>query len=645
MSLFRRIWLMVIGLTLVAFIGSLTVNTLTARGYLEKQLFIKNKDNATALALSISQQEDKDEIMMQLLISALFDNGHYQSIVLTDPEGRVIVERVADEDVDIGAPVWFVVLLPIHAEAGSAFIQDGWQQYGKITLASHSKFAYQDLWQGTLRLTAWFLAGGLLAGFLGTFILRLITRPLDDVVAQAQAIAERRFVSVSEPNAPELRSVVSAMNDMVARVKQMFAEEASRLDAMRKKLNHEPVSGLPNRDYFMSRLREALENEESAAHGTVAFLRLRDLIDINRSLGRIQTDALLREIGDQLKAMCRDHDDWLPARLNGPDFAILAQSLTDVRLLASDLTERMAALHLARAHEIESFFHVGAVRYTRGDPMSAVLSATDQILAQAQAEAAGSNGYAVHEGLASDIVALPAETWRTLITEALNEDRIKLVAFPVVTSEGHTIHREGLVRMQTEIDGPWRPAGDFMHYAVRLDLTTTLDLNVVRLALAHLRDQEGDFAVNLTAGAIANWNFHHELLALLRSEPALCARLWVEVPEYGVFTHFDAFRELCATLKPLGCRIGIEHFGRKLSEVNKLADIGVDYVKADSGLIRGIDQNEGNQEFLKGLCKMVHSIGILVIAVGVRNQQEVDTIVALGFDGATGPAVMEPTSP
>ncbi len=642
MSLFRRIWLMVIGLTLAAFIGSLTVNTLTARGYLEKQLFIKNKDNATALALSMSQQQDKDEVMMQLLLSALFDNGHYQSIVLADPEGRIIVERVADDDIDIGAPAWFMALLPIDAEPGSAFIQDGWQQYGTITLASHSKFAYQDLWQGTLRLTAWFIVGGLAAGFLGTLILRLITRPLDDVVAQAHAITERRFISVTEPGVPELKSVVSAMNDMVARVKQMFAEEASRLDAMRKKLNHEPVSGLPNRDYFMSRLREALESEESAPYGALAFLRMKDLVAINRTLGRIQTDALLRDIGDQLKAICGDHDRWLPARLNGPDFAILAQNQVDVLSLATELAKRIEALRLNNAPELDEFFHVGAVRYSRGDAMSAVLSATDQVLAQA--EAARGNGFTVHEGLASDIVALPSETWRTLITEALNEDRIKLVAFPVVTSDGRAIHHEGLVRMQTEVDGPWRPAGDFMHYAVRLDLTTNLDLSVVRLALNHLRGQEGDFAVNLTAEAIANWNFHNALLALLRNESGLCSRLWVEVPEHGVFTHFEAFRELCSTLKPLGCRIGIEYFGRKLSEVNKLADIGVDYVKVDSGFIRGIDQNEGNQEFLKGLCKMVHSIGILVIAVGVRNQQEVDTIVTLGFDGATGPAVMEPTA-
>lgn len=53
--------------------------------------------------------------------------------------------------------------------------------------------------------------------------------------------------------------------------------------------------------------------------------------------------------------------------------------------------------------------------------------------------------------------------------------------------------------------------------------------------------------------------------------------------------NFDAFNELCRNLKPLGCHIGI-----------------------------------------------------MVIAVGVQTQQELDVLAVLGFDGVTGPAVVEP---
>lgn len=639
MSMFRRIWLMVVGLSMAALVLSLMLNILTARAYLEKQLFIKNNDNATALALSMSQQTDKDEVMMQLLLSALFDNGHYQSIVLTDPDGRVMVERHAEADVDAGAPAWFIALFPIQAEPGVAFIQEGWRQFGTITLASHSKFAYRDLWAGSVDFALLFMVGAALAGTLGTLMLRLITRPLDAVVAQARAISERRFISLGEPDVPELRSVVVAMNDMVARVKQMFAEEADRLDGLQRKLDLDPVSALPNRACFMSHLREALASDEAAAFGSVVFVRLQDLGGINRTLGHVDTDRLLRSLGDVIRAVCAEHSKWLPAKLNGPDFALLAEGDPSAQMLAKQVFEAVSTLLQGRASADSIAFHVGAVRYRRGEELNAVLAGADQMLAMA--EAAAPNTWQAHEGEGSQMRPVPAEAWRTLISEALAEDRIKLIDYPVLGSTGQPIHREGVIRLRTEADGPWRPAGDFMPFAVRLNLTSSLDLGVVRLALEHLRSKAGDFAVNLTAETISDWAFRNDLTAMLRSEPQLCRRLWIEVPEYGTFAHLEAFRALCLTLKPLGCRIGIEHFGRRLSEVTKLSDLGVDYVKVDSSFVDGLQREPESRELLAGLCKMAHSIGILVIAVGVRSREEFDQMIALGFDGATGPGVVD----
>ena len=637
MSLSRRIWLAILGLTLAAFIGSLLVNTLSARSYLEKQLFLKNTDNATALALSMSQISEKDPVTIELLLSAQFDTGHYQQIVLTDPKGEVMVERSQENDVDLGAPAWFVSLLPIKAEPGIAHIQDGWKQFGTIHLSSHSKFAYRDLWQGTTRLLGYFALGGILAGLLGSLLVRVITRPLNDVVDQAHAITERRFISVDLPKVPELRSVVGAMNDMVARVKQMFADEAARLEAMRQQLSHDAVSALPNRDFFMSRLREALESDDAPRQGVLLFLRLVDLGEINRQLGHVGTDKLLREVGNMLRDVCGSDERWLPARVKGPDFAVLAQNEEDIQGIAERIAAELGKRQAEHWPQLTNLFHIGVARYQRGDHIGALLAAADQALAEAENK--GPNTWVAKGEEATRTAVIPAETWREIIADAISRGRIKLVHFPVVDSQGMSLHREGLIRMQTETDGPWRPAGDFMPMAVRLNLSSSLDLGVIRLALEELASQDGSIAINLSAEAIADWEFRNKLAQMLKGQGTLCPRLWMEVPEYGTFTHFDAFRDLSRTLKQLGCKVGIEHFGRKLGEVDKLADLGVDYVKVDTSFIRDIDSNAGNQEFLKGLCRMAHNLGIMVIAVGVQTEAELAALPGLGFDGATGPAV------
>ena len=107
-----------------------------------------------------------------------------------------MVEQVSEAGTD-KVPAWFVKLIPLHTEPGIAQVQDGWRQYGTLTVVSHNGFAYQALWQGNRRLLGWFLASALLCGVIGTLILRSITRPLGEVVKQAEAIGARRFITIN----------------------------------------------------------------------------------------------------------------------------------------------------------------------------------------------------------------------------------------------------------------------------------------------------------------------------------------------------------------------------------------------------------------------------------------------------------------
>src|SRR5690606_13414608 len=93
--------------------------------------------------------------------------------------------------------------------------------------------------------------------------LRRLKRPLDSVTRQAQAITDRRFVTSPEPNVPELRQLSAAMNFAVTRLKEMFEEEASRLERVRKEANHDLVTGLANRRYFRASLDTLLTNPDS----------------------------------------------------------------------------------------------------------------------------------------------------------------------------------------------------------------------------------------------------------------------------------------------------------------------------------------------------------------------------------------------
>ena len=636
MSLIKQLWIAIAVVMTIAFGGSMIVSVLSARHYLEQQLQVKNIDNATALALSLSQLP-KDPVTVELQVAAQFDVGHYSFIRITSPTGATLVERVADTRLQ-GAPGWFVALIPIRTVPGQALIQDGWIQYGTLTLASQSIYAYQSLWDGTLELLLWFVMGAAVTGVVGTLLMRFITRPLGEVVGQAHAIAQRRFLSIQEPRTPELRSVARAMNQMVERLKTMFNEEAARLEALRQKVNRDAVTGLSSREYFLSHLREALQGEQFGSVGTLVLVRLPDLNELNSRLGHAQTDALLKDIGTELYKSGDDHLGQRAGRLKGEEFAVICPTFDSAEAAAIDIHQRLMQNVLPKwIDQVPDLLHISAVRYHREQNLGDLLTRADEAMAQAASK--GVNGwYAATDDQTRTPVA--AEQWRTLLTEAVHGGRLVLSFFPVVSGDGSSaLHREGVIRLQTDATGTLLSAGDFMPMAAQLNLTAPIDLGVVKLAIEHLRTSAGDIAVNLSAETIGDFHFRNELTRLLHAYPEVCKRLLFEVPEYGVFQQFDAFHNLTRTLKQLGCRVGVEYFGQRFADSAKLADLGLDYIKVHPSYVRGIADNAGNQEFLKGLCKVAHSIGITVVALGVENKDDLPLLASLGFDGATGPGV------
>jgi diguanylate cyclase (GGDEF)-like protein len=636
MSLIKQLWIAIIVVMTIAFGGSMVVSVLSARHYLEQQLQVKNIDNATALALSLSQLP-KDPVTVELQVATQFDAGHYRFIRIVSPTGQTLVERTFTGQLQ-GAPAWFAALIPIRAAPGQALIQDGWKQYGTLTLASHERYVYKSLWDGTLELLLWFVLGSVITGIAGTLAIRFITRPLGDVVGQAEAIAERRFLRIAEPRTPELRSVVRAMNSMVERLKALFSEEAARLEALRQKVNLDALTGLSGREHFLSQLRELLVGEDSGAEGVLVMLRVKDLNMLNARLGHQRADTLLQQLAGVLKDSMREHSGQQAGRLKGGDFALACPGVTSPVQAANELDQRLNQVWLPTwAAEVPDLFHLAAVTYQRGQAIGDLLSRADEALALAEAQ--GPNSWHASD-IDSGRAARPAEQWRSLLTEAVASGKLRL-AFHRVVGSGSlaAIHQEGVIRLQIDDAGTLLPARDFMPMAAHLNLSAPIDLEVVRLAIAHLRTTSGDIAVNLSAETIADFSFRYELRMLLEFHPEMCKRLLFEVPEQGVFKQFDAFRDLVLTLKPLGCRVGIEYFGQRFAEGDKLADLGLDYIKVHPSYVRDIAHNPGNQEFLKGLCNVARNFGIVVIALGVESDSDLPLLASLGFDGVTGPGV------
>jgi EAL domain-containing protein (putative c-di-GMP-specific phosphodiesterase class I)/GGDEF domain-containing protein len=634
--MYRQLWLAIIVSTLLALCGGLLASLLSARGYLESQLSIKNTDNAAALALSLSQS-NPEEVMADLIVASLFDRGHYELIRIAEPGGKSMTERVAPAG-DLGVPDWFVKLLPIHAEPGVAQINNGWKQFGTVTLVSHSRFAYGALWKSAYEMVLALTAAGLVGGYLGSLVLRRLRTPLDTVIEQAIAITQRRFVTVDEPKVPELKQLAAAMNAVVGRLKSMFEEDAIRLEAVRREANCDALTGLANRGYFLARLHDGVTAEDSVG-GTLLIARLANLSSLNESLGRTVADELLQAFGKGISDFSMRYPEALAARLNGADFALLLPGLALPQEDANGLLQNLIVRSAAFLQDKPSTW-LACGRFSRGLDMESVLAQVDSALATV--ETGGCNGVHSIDMRKGDEVPRSAAEWTKVIHRALDKRWVRLVSFPVAALSGELLHRECPLRLMFDDAGAWQPAGRFLPMAERLKLTPRLDLAAVTLGLDELdaRPDLTGVAINLSASSIQLPEFRVALHKLIGQRES-ASRLWLEVAEAGVLAHFDAFCSLCAELRDTKCRLGVEHFGRQFSEFGRMHGLGLDYIKVDASFISGLALNSGNQAFLKGLSGIAKGIGVTVIAEGVDSESDLRILADVGFDAATGPAIKE----
>ncbi len=633
MSLIKQLWLGIVVLLLLALGGSFAISFYSAKTYLEEQLSLKNIDNATSLALSMSQME-KDPVTLELLISAQFDAGHYESIKLYDPQNQLLVERQFDAPVALNVPQWFSHWIQFHPKTGIAQIQDGWQQYGHLEVKSHSGFAVESLWKSARELCGWFVIATLISGLFGSLVLRYVSRPLDLVVSQAEAIGERRFVTSDEPRTTEFQRVVRAMNRLSNSVRLMLEKETRQLDGLRRESQRDSLTGLCNRNHFLNILDSKLKDDNQSQQGLLAIARLHDLAALNTRFGRQHTDELIRSLALVFEQLAEEHQESIAGRLNGSDFALIIPSELAAPLISAKLDSRLQQ-QISASGFGDLILPLALIQYHQGDDRSNLLHRLDGALAEAEMK--GNRVTLIAAAGKSPQLNHSLEHWRSEISEALADKHLRLGSFPVKNSQGDLLHWDAPVRL--ELDGELRPAGYFMHWAKRLGLLPNLDLEVARAALQQIALQQQPLAINISADSLCNTHFRSQLLQLLEQQKAKVPLLWIDFPEICALRHLEELRGFCTQLSRLGCHPGLEHLGMEFSEFQLLQDLGLSHLKIDSALVRDIHLNAANQSFLQGLCRIGHSLGVVMIAEGVQTPAELQTLANLGLDGFTGPAL------
>jgi diguanylate cyclase (GGDEF)-like protein/PAS domain S-box-containing protein len=150
----------------------------------------------------------------------------------------------------------------------------------------------------------------------------------------ALAFAARR------PRAP-LRPLDRDLLQLIALFVEAAIERASYDERIEGLAFTDALTGLPNRVLFDDRIRQAIATAKRYDRGfAVMYLDVDRFKDINDELGHAAGDAVLRGVGERLRATLRESDTV--ARFGGDEFVVL-QPIVDGPADAADLARKIVA--------------------------------------------------------------------------------------------------------------------------------------------------------------------------------------------------------------------------------------------------------------------------------------------------------------
>ncbi|MBJ2127631.1 EAL domain-containing protein [Alteromonas sp. IB21] len=630
MSITRELWLAIVVVVLVAIAGSVSIHAFTTKQYVEEQLYSKNVDNASMLALTLSGL-DKDSVSLDLFIMSQFDIGHYASIVLQKADGEIVSAHRNKEQINEDTPKWFAKNFSPDVKLGIAQVSEGWGQYGTVYVETDTSFAIASMWRATQRLIIGLSLLGLITGIIGGWALRFIIRPLNGVVGQAESFQKMRFIQLPEPRTLELKRVVRAMNFLAANSKKIMEEENTRLDILRYKTQFDDESGVANRDYFISILKGQLAFRDTEGVNCLFFMRFTEGNGFLRSPANIRKKRIrdfIEEINDSLSLHHDFFSDSRVARMQKNEFAIL---LTE----AHNTGEISNALHgaclSAFCHEGDPKVFQSVTKLRPDDSFSDALMRADAMLDEA--ETTNRAEPFIEAILKQESSLVDERRWEHDLKQAIKSQDVETFNYPVLDVNRNLVHYQCWAGVN--IEGELRKNGYYAHWARYLGLLPQLELTTIIHLMDTIKYSEATskFAFLCSEQLLVDSALLSQLYTQLDADKKVATQMCFEVRESTATRFPTEFRAFCNALKARECQVGLKRVGESFSQLLNVQELGLDYVKIDSAFMADIDFNPANHAFIRGFCSLAHTFGIDVYADGVKRADHQDLFIELGIDG------------
>jgi multidomain signaling protein FimX len=402
--------------------------------------------------------------------------------------------------------------------------------------------------------------------------------------------------------------------------------------------------------YLIAAVRERCAHGMKGGVRQFALIKPDRFIEIQNSIGVLASEDFMAQVADLLRAQLTPTD--LCGRFGGNGLLILLERGTarDVETWAENVVKRVNE-HVFAIEEktLSATVTVGLGLLPAANPDQAAnldvgAAISDAVSATRRGRELGGNQmYVVDKSDTDTRVQAYDKIWVKHIKSALMENRFRLVQQPIASLLGEDKGMfDVLVRMLDEQGNEVLPA-EFIAAAERNDLMKNIDRWVIGASMSFAANRKAScIFVRVSKDTVLDKSLLPWLDTQLKSLKIEAKRICIQVTEELANQYVRQTKDLAESLRKLGFRFALEHFGTGRDPLKLLADIDMNFIKIDGSLMQGLSTNQIQQQRVKGLVEAAKRRGMETVAERVEDANTMAVLWQLGIEFIQGYFVNAP---
>ncbi len=426
---------------------------------------------------------------------------------------------------------------------------------------------------------------------------------------------------------------------IVRRLRRTTQElQASEAQAQHNSM-HDAMSGLPNRGYYMQRLRTQLA---ASIAGTlkgdvfVAYIDLDSFKVINDTLGHQIGDELVREVAARLRRNLPSQD--FLSRFGGDEFVLLRCApggRESADALGAEIMALMREPFVISGTTLDVTCSCGiSWGPEQSEDPAELLRRAD--IAMYRAKQRGRSRYRcfTHD---MDASAKLRGEMETELRRAIGKNELSVAYQPIVATESGAVRGfEALLRWDHRDRGNIRP-DLFVPIAERGGLMVSLGNWMLRHVFTECRNwPDCDISVNLSPVQIMAADFTATMAEHIAATGIDPRRVVLEITEGVMLDRSAHVVGVLRTLGQMGFRIALDDFGTGYSSLAYLRSFQFDRIKIDRSFVQHIEGDSDARSILSSIVSLGRNLRMKVVAEGVETEIQRLLVQAAGCDLVQG---------